>query len=65
MTDLHLTETQLAALVDESLSDGERGFLIEHLRACEHCHAAFRDTVRYRAIMMSDSTVFRAPDAMM
>ncbi len=65
MTDLHLTETQLAALVDESLSDGERAFLVEHLRACEHCHAAFRDTVRYRAILMSDSTVFRAPDAMM
>lgn len=65
MTDLHLTETQLAALVDESLGDGERAFLVEHLRSCEHCHAAFRDTVRYRAILMSDSTVFRAPDAMM
>lgn len=65
MTDLHLTDTQLAALVDESLGDGERAFLVEHLRSCEHCHAAFRDTVRYRAILMSDSTVFRAPDSMM
>lgn len=65
MTDLHLTETQLAALVDESLSDGERAFLVDHLRSCEHCHAAYRDTVRYRAILMSDSTVFRAPDTVM
>jgi len=65
MTDLHLTDAQLAALADESLGDAERGFLVEHLRSCEDCHAAYRDTVRYRAIWMADSSVFRAPDAML
>jgi len=65
MTDLHLTDAQLAALVDESLGDSERSFLVEHLRTCEDCHAAYRDTVRYRAIMMADSTVFRAPDSIL
>ena len=63
MTELHLTDVQLAALVDESLADSERAFLVEHLRSCESCHAAYLDTVRYRAILLSDSTVFRAPDA--
>jgi tetratricopeptide (TPR) repeat protein len=65
MTELHLTDAQLAALVDESLSDSERGFLVEHLRSCLDCYAAYRDTVRYRAILMADSSVFRAPDAML
>jgi len=65
MTDLHLTDAQMAALVDESLGDAERGFLVEHLRSCTDCHAAYRDTVRYRAILMADSSVFRAPDAML
>ena len=64
MTELHLTDDQLAALVDESLADSERAFLIEHLRSCQTCHAAYRDTVRYRAILEADSSVFRAPDAM-
>ena len=65
MTELHLTDEQLAALVDESLSDTERGFLVEHLRACDCCHAAFRDTVRYRGILKADASVFRAPDAVL
>jgi tetratricopeptide (TPR) repeat protein len=62
MTELHLTDSQLAALVDESLSDSERAFLVEHLRTCDACHDAYRDTVRYRSILLADSTVFRAPD---
>jgi tetratricopeptide (TPR) repeat protein len=62
MTDLHLTDAQLAGLADESLGDSERSFLVEHLRTCEDCHAAYRDTIRYRAMMMADSSVFRAPD---
>jgi tetratricopeptide (TPR) repeat protein len=65
MTELHLTDAQLAALVDGSLADTERSFLVEHLRSCEACHAAYRDTSRYRAILMADSSVFRAPDAML
>jgi len=62
MTELHLTDEQLAALVDGSLGDSERGFLVEHLRACDFCHAAYRDTIRYRAILTADASVFRAPD---
>lgn len=65
MTELHLTDSQLAALVDESLGDSERGFLVDHLRTCEPCHAAYRDTVRYRAMLLADSSIFRAPDAAM
>ena len=65
MTELHLTDSQLAALVDESLSDSERAFLVEHLRACESCRGAYRDTVRYRAMLLADSSIFRAPDAAM
>jgi hypothetical protein len=63
MTELHLTDAQLAALVDESLGDSERAFLVDHLRSCEACHAAYRDTIRYRAMLLVDSSVFRAPDA--
>jgi tetratricopeptide (TPR) repeat protein len=65
MTELHLTDSQLAALVDESLADSERAFLVEHLRTCEPCHAAYRETIRYRAILLADSTVFRAPDSVL
>ncbi len=65
MTELHLTDAQLAALVDESLGDSERAFLVEHLRSCESCHSAYRETVLYRAILLTDSTIFRAPDAVM
>jgi tetratricopeptide (TPR) repeat protein len=65
MTDLHLTDAQLAGLADESLGDSERSFLVEHLRTCEDCHAAYRDTIRYRAIMLADSSVFRAPDSLL
>ena len=65
MTDLHLTDAQLAGLADESLGDSERSFLVEHLRTCEDCHAAYRDTIRYRAIMLADSSVFRAPDSIL
>jgi tetratricopeptide (TPR) repeat protein len=65
MTELHLTDEQLAALADESLGDSERAFLVDHVRACEACHAAYRETIRYRAMVLADSSVFRAPDAMM
>jgi tetratricopeptide (TPR) repeat protein len=65
MTELHLTDVQLAALVDESLGDSERPFLVEHLRACESCRDAYRDTVRYRAMLLADSSIFRAPDTVM
>lgn len=63
MTDLHLTDEQLAALVDQSLGDSERSFLVEHLRSCDICRGGYHETLRYRAILLSDSTVFRAPDA--
>lgn len=62
MTELHLTEQQLAALADASISEAERAFLAEHLRTCAGCHEAYRDAVRYRAILLADASVFRAPD---
>ena len=62
MTELHLTDEQLAALADDSLGEGQRSFLIEHLRQCPPCHDAFRETVRYRSILLADASVFRAPD---
>ena len=62
MTELHLTDEQLASLADDSLAGADRGLLIEHLRSCPACHEAFRDTVRYRAMLLSDASVFRAPD---
>ncbi len=63
MTELHLTDEQIASLADDSPSGPDRALLAEHLRACESCQAAFRDTVRYRAMLLADATVFRAPDA--
>ncbi len=63
MTELHLTDEQLASLADDSLAGTDRGLLREHLRSCPSCHEAFRDTVRYRAMLLSDASVFRAPDS--
>lgn len=62
MTELHLTEEQLASLADDSLTGADRGLLLEHLRSCPACHEALRETVRYRAILLTDASVFRAPD---
>lgn len=62
MTELHLTDEQLASLVDDSLPGTDRGLLREHLKSCPACHEAFRDTVRYRAILLADASIFRAPD---
>lgn len=62
MTELHLTDEQLASLADDSLPGADRGLLLEHLRSCPSCHEAFRDTVRYRAMLLSDASIFRAPD---
>ena len=62
MTELHLTDEQLASLADDSLSGVDRGLLLEHLRSCPPCHDAFRDTVRYRAMLLTDASIFRAPD---
>jgi tetratricopeptide (TPR) repeat protein len=62
MTELHLTDEQLASLADDSLTGPDRGLLLEHLRSCPACHEVFRDTVRYRAMLLSDASIFRAPD---
>jgi len=62
MTELHLTDDQIAALADDSIGEAQRAFLIEHLRQCETCHDAFQDTLRYRCILLADASVFRAPD---
>jgi tetratricopeptide (TPR) repeat protein len=62
MTELHLTDEQIASLADDSLTGGDRGLLLEHLRSCPACHETFRDTVRYRAMLLADASIFRAPD---
>ena len=63
MTELHLTDEQLAALADGSMTESERALLIEHVRACNFCHDSYLDTVRYRAMVVADASIFRAPDA--
>lgn len=62
MTELHLTDEQLAALADASMSEPDRALLLEHVRACNACHDSYLDTIRYRAILLADASVFRAPD---
>ncbi|MCI0450951.1 MAG: tetratricopeptide repeat protein [Candidatus Latescibacteria bacterium] len=62
MTELHLTDEQLAALADDSMTESDRGLLIEHVRSCNACHDSYLDTVRYRAMLLADASVFRAPD---
>jgi tetratricopeptide (TPR) repeat protein len=62
MTELHLTDEQLAALADDSMSETDRALLTEHVRSCSTCYGAFLDTIRYRAILLADASVFRAPD---
>ena len=63
MTELHLTDEQLAALADDSMPETDRALLIEHVRSCGICHETFLDTIRYRAIVLADASVFRAPDS--
>ncbi len=65
MTELHLTDEQLAALADASMPAADRALLIEHVRSCTSCHESYLDAVRYRAILLADASVFRAPDPMM
>lgn len=62
MTELHLTDEQLASLADDSLSGSGRGLLMEHLRSCPDCREALRETVRYRAMLLADASIFRAPE---
>jgi thioredoxin-like negative regulator of GroEL len=64
MTELHLTDEQLAALADDSMSESDRALLIEHVRSCNACHDSYLDSIRYRAILLADASVFRAPDEM-
>lgn len=64
MTELHLTDEQLAALADDSMPEADRALLIEHVRSCNACHDSYLDSIRYRAILLADASVFRAPDEM-
>ncbi|HEU4930234.1 MAG TPA: tetratricopeptide repeat protein [Candidatus Krumholzibacteria bacterium] len=63
MTELHLTDEQLAALADGSMTETDRALLIEHVRTCNFCHESYLDAVRYRAMLLTDASIFRAPDA--
>jgi Flp pilus assembly protein TadD len=58
----HLSEEQLALLVEGSAGEGDNALLREHLRMCPDCAAAFEDVARYRAVWQADASVFRASD---
>lgn len=60
--ELHLTEEQLAVLVEGSMDETELGLLREHLRACPPCREAYGDTLRYRGIWVSDASALKAPE---
>ena len=57
----HLTDEQLAQLVDGSIADPARVLLEEHLRACRACFGAYEDALRYSAVWETDPAIFRAP----
>ncbi len=63
MTELHLTDEQLAAFADGSMTETDRALLKEHVRSCNSCYDIYLDTVRYRAMLAADASIFRAPDA--
>jgi anti-sigma factor RsiW len=58
----HLSEEQLAMLVEGNAGEGESALLREHLKKCPDCTAAFEDVAHYRAIWQADASVFRASD---
>jgi len=62
VSDRHLSEEQLALLVEGGESEGNLAWLREHLRMCPDCASAYTDALRYRAIWGADASVFRASD---
>jgi anti-sigma factor RsiW len=58
----HLSEEQLAMLVEGSAGEGDSALLREHLKMCPDCAAAFEDVALYRAVWQADASVFRASD---
>lgn len=62
VSDRHLSEEQLALLVEGSGSESNLAWLREHLRMCPDCTSAYTDALRYRAIWEADASLFRASD---
>jgi hypothetical protein len=58
----HLSEEQLAMLVEGNAGEGDSALLREHLKMCPDCAAAYEDVAHYRAIWQADASVFRASD---
>lgn len=61
----HLSDEQLAMLVEGSAGEGDGALLREHLRNCPECAAAFEDVARYRAVWEADASLFRASDELL
>ena len=62
VSDRHLSEEQLALLVEGNGSQSNLAWLREHLRMCPDCASAYTDALRYRAIWEADASIFRASD---
>lgn len=62
VSDRHLSQEQLALLVEGGGSESQLAWLREHLRMCPECASAYTDTLRYRAIWEADASLFRASD---
>lgn len=58
----HLSEEQLAMLVEGTATEGDSALLREHLKMCPDCAAAFEDVALYRAVWQADASVYRASD---
>lgn len=62
VSDRHLSEEQVALLVEGGASESNLAWLREHLRMCPDCASAYTDALRYRAIWEADASIFRASD---
>ncbi len=63
-TNTHISLDALAALAEGHL-DGEEGAAArEHMTRCRSCHAAYADTVRYRAVELDDPDTFAPTEDM-
>ena len=58
----HLSEEQLAMLVEGNAGEGDSALLREHLKMCPDCATAYEDVAHYRAIWQADASVFRTSD---
>jgi hypothetical protein len=58
----HLTESDIAALIDGSLCDATRVEFLAHVSSCKRCAAVYRDAALYRGLWEEDRDAFLALD---